>query len=110
VRSRRDSTQRQIVQALRQIGCSVVDLSQAAGAAAWLDEHGAPQRGGLPDLLAAGIDRRTGAPVTVLLEVKTEKGRLRTQQQQFAANWRGPVYTVRSADEALMCFGIGANP
>lgn len=79
----RDRNQREIVDALERIGCSVVDLS-AAGVA------------GLPDLLVGRHGR------TLLLEVKTPIGKLRPAQTEFFETWRGtPPRVVRSVDEAL---------
>jgi hypothetical protein len=107
MRSRRDSTQAQIVAALEQIGCSVLDLSQVADRARWKDEHGQHQLGGCPDLLASGIDRRSGQRVTVLIEVKSVRGQLRQAQRHFAACWRGQVAVVRTVAEAQAVFGVG---
>lgn len=105
-RSRRDTTQAQIVAALEQIGCSVLDLSQAADRARWRNEHGQHQVGGCPDLLVAGIDRRTGWRKTILVEVKSAAGQLRQTQRHFTTCWRGDVAVVRSAEEARAVFGV----
>lgn len=105
-RSRRDSNQAQIAQALREIGVSVLDLSQAADRASWRDEWGQPQVGGCPDLLAAGIHRGTAQRLTVLIEVKAPQGKLRQVQKHFRACWRGQVAIVRSAAEARAVFGV----
>jgi hypothetical protein len=62
--------------------------------------------GGCPDLLAAGIHRGSGQRLTVLIEVKSERGKLRQAQEHFRACWRGPVAVVRSAAEARAVFGV----
>jgi hypothetical protein len=82
-----DGTHTAIVQALRQAGCSVLDLRSLGS--------------GAPDLLVGfrGRDR--------LLEVKTARGRLLEAQKDFALAWRGhEVSVVRSVDEALAAFSI----
>lgn len=106
MRSRRDSNQSQIAQALREIGVSVLDLSQVAGRASWRDEWGQPQVGGCPDLLAAGIHRGSGQRMNVLIEVKAPRGKLRPGQEHFRACWRGPIAVVRNAAEARAVFGV----
>lgn len=76
-----DSNQAIIMEMLRRAGCSVQSLHTVG--------HGCP------DLLVA----RNG--ITVLMEVKTEKGRLSTSQMEWIAHWKGRVYVVRSPEEAL---------
>ena len=80
-----DANQKDIVDALFKIGCSVVELSVAKGA-------------GLVDLLV-GYQQET-----VLLEVKNPDGRNRIDedQERFHAEWRGgPIFVVRSPEEAV---------
>jgi hypothetical protein len=63
---------------LREIGCRVNYIKEPV------------------DLLVGYRDR------TVLLEVKTEDGRLTKQQVQFIAEWNGgPVHVVRDPEEAV---------
>ena len=82
-----DRNQVAIVQALRQIGCSVLPLHTVG--------HGCP------DLLAARH------PVgNVLLEVKDgtlapSRRRLTPDELAFHGSWLGPVYVVESADDAI---------
>ena len=40
-----------------------------------------------------------------LLEIKTEKGKLRESQVRFVRRWTGQVDVVRSAEEALKAIG-----
>ena len=85
---RTDANQKDIVRALRQCGCSVLDLS-AVGS-------------GCPDIL---VSDREG--VLHLMEIKIEKGKLNELQENFFETWRGrkPI-VVRSVAEALHAVGI----
>lgn len=76
-----DANQGEIVNALRQVGVCVVDLS-AVG-------HG------VPDLLCADMAG------TFLVEVKTPEGKLRASQREFADGWPGDLYIVRDVGEAI---------
>ena len=55
---------------------------------------------GVPDLLVG----RAG--VNYLLEVKSEKGRLTEDQEEWHMNWRGHKSVVRSIDDALIAVGL----
>jgi len=79
---RADENQKEIVEGLRAIGISVLILSQVGG--------------GCPDLLV--VDREGN---NILLEVKTEKGKLRESQKKFMKEWEGPIYLVRNLDDAM---------
>lgn len=82
IRKRRDKNHAEIVQALRAAGASVVDTADVGG--------------GFPDLVAGY------GGTTLLIEVKTENGKLRSGQDEFRKAWRGgTIVVVRSADEAL---------
>ena len=83
-----DANQADIVNVLREVGYSVLDLSAVGG--------------GCPDLLVGGVSRRSGERINVLIEVKTAKGRIRKNQMEFADNWRGPLYIARTIEEALL--------
>lgn len=78
---RADSNQPEIVRALRLIGAGVVSLASIGG--------------GVPDLLVARHGR------TVLMEVKTAKGKLNAAQEEFRATWPGAIYTVRTPEDAI---------
>ncbi len=82
--ARTDEPHRAIVQALRQVGCDVIDLSGVGR--------------NCPDLLAAHRG------ILYLFEVKSEHGKLSRGQADFAA--RFPVHVVRSIDEALAVLGV----
>lgn len=76
--ARVDANQAAIVEALREAGCVVWVL-------------------GLPVDLLVGKNGRT-----VLVEVKTKRGKYTELQQSFMASWTGgPVATVRDVDGAL---------
>jgi len=80
-RSRRDSNESEIIEALERAGASVVQLSIE----------------NVPDLLVGWGARRM-----VLMEVKTATGKLREGQQEWINRWNGnPVVVVRSIEEAL---------
>lgn len=84
-----DSNQREIVAALRELGCSVVVL---AGMGL-----------GVPDLLIGW----RGA--NYLVEVKNLAGRgdrFTAAEHLFMDTWRGNSYVVHSIDEALELFGV----
>ena len=82
MRKRADDNQKEIVDTLRDIGVSVLVLSQVGG--------------GAPDLLVGFRGKE------YLMEVKASKGKLRPGQKEFFDTWRGSkVFIVRSVDEAL---------
>ena len=81
MRHRADENQQEIVKALRELGVSVLVLSQVGG--------------GCPDLLIGWRKKN------YLLEIKTENGKLRKSQVEFFDTWKGRVFIVRSVNEAL---------
>ena len=86
---RLDGPHSAIVQALRQCGCAVLDLSRVGN--------------GCPDLLVWRRD------VAWLVEVKTGTvGKLTTEQRRFLEQWPGPVAVLRSVDEAVT-WAVGAR-
>jgi len=76
-----DDNQTEIVEALRQCGCSVQVLSAVGD--------------GCPDLLI-GHHRRN-----ILMELKADKGTLTPPQELWHKGWSGQVAVVRSVDEAI---------
>jgi len=90
-----DANQAEIVAALRQIGCSVLDLSAVGG--------------GCPDLLVG----RLGASGrgNLLVEIKSPKrqkpgtrsdaAKTLERQEQFRAEWNGPVTVVETVQQAI---------
>lgn len=81
--AKRDGNHNAIVQALEQIGCTVLDLSRLGGDA--------------PDILCGYRGE------SWLLEIKNPEGRNRLSegQQEFLATWRGKAAVVRSVYEAV---------
>lgn len=79
----RDLAERPIIKALRDIGASV-------------------------ELMDRPVDLLVGyRGQTILMEVKTDKAKLTEDQKEFMAEWKGgPVYTVRSVEQALACVGV----
>lgn len=90
--ARRDTNHAQIARALEDVGYSVLDLSRVGE--------------GCPDILVGGIDRKTGQPMSWLMEIKTATGKLRPGQEAFRAGWRGPIAIVRTVDEAYRLVGV----
>lgn len=86
---RKDANHGEIVKALEQVGCRVIDMSALGG--------------GVPDLL---VSLRNGRRRDlILVEVKTAAGKMNARQRAFEAEgWE--VYTVRSVDEALKVVGL----
>jgi hypothetical protein len=78
-----DVNQSEIVQALKQLGCSVFDTSRVAG--------------GYPDLTIG----RNGK--TVLVEIKSsEKAKFTSAQELFMMNWRGStVVRINDVEGAI---------
>ena len=86
--SRTDANQREIVKALREFGCTIVDLS-AVGR-------------GCPDILV-GFQGRN-----VLLELKLpgKASRLNAVQRRWHNEWQGQAGVVRCVGAALDALGI----
>jgi Holliday junction resolvase len=77
--ARRDQSEAAIVQALRQLGWSVLQVSVKDG----------------PDLFAARNGR------SVAIECKTGKRKLKPGQDAFAKNWQGEYVVCRSVEDVL---------
>jgi hypothetical protein len=87
--NRVDANQGEIIKALEQAMCSVEILDNGDG---------------VPDLL---VGRQTpDGRRCYLLEVKSEKGKLTDDQEEWHLAWRGHKSVVRSVDEALAAVGI----
>jgi hypothetical protein len=86
IASKVDVNQPEIVMALRAVGASVQHLHEVGK--------------GCPDLLV--VYRKK----LYLLEVKAKDGKLTPQQEKWHQNWNGPVYVVRTIDEALVAIGV----
>ena len=84
--ARTDANQKEIVEALRAVGASVLVLSRVGQ--------------GCADL-AVGIRGHT-----YFLEVKTDSGKLTPAEQEFMQMWRGHYAIVRTPDEALRAIGV----
>ena len=86
--ARVDGNQAQIVEALRAVGCSVVDLHRVGG--------------GVSDLLACFRGE------TFLIECKVGEPRFTEAEDAFMASWPGRIEVVTSPEGALRA--IGATP
>lgn len=75
--NRRDANEKEIVAALEAIGCDVIRMHAPV------------------DLLVGYRNK------TLLLEVKTPKGSLTSDQEKFFKSWRGHKAVVSSIDEAI---------
>lgn len=83
--AKRDGNEDEIKTALRAAGCQVYALNEE----------------NIPDLLVGYRGE------TVLIEVKTRKGKLSDGQRAFFEDWRGGrLLVARSADEALRALGL----
>lgn len=83
-----DANQREVVEALRRIGCSVA-LTYALGK-------------GFPDAVAGWVGL-SGRPFTVLLEIKsTAAAKLTPDEKKFHENWIGALEVVRDPQEAVL--------
>lgn len=85
--ARLDANHKDIVNVLKQCGCTVLSLASVGN--------------GCPDLLIA----RNGK--MALIEVKDgnkppSERRLTPMEGEFIKNWNAPVYIVKNTDEALM--------
>ena len=81
-----DANQPEIVDALRKAGISVQSTASIGK--------------GFPDLICAKGDQ------CWLMEVKTAKGKLTPDQERFLMEWKGTVWIVRSAEDALRIVGV----
>ncbi len=84
--ARVDANQAEIVEALRQVGASVLVLSHVGQ--------------GCADL-SAGFRGQN-----YFLEIKTDKGKLTPSEKEFMEMWRGHYAIVRTVDEALRAIGV----
>lgn len=87
---RTDANHAEIVSALRRCGCSVLSLASIGK--------------GCPDLLVGIGDRN------ILLEIKSDDGKLTSMQQTWLLAWNGPVRVVRNVDDALAAIGLLKQP
>lgn len=76
-----DKNHNQIVNALRDFGATVTSLAQNGN--------------GVPDIVV-GYNY-----TNYLMEIKGEKGTLTPAQVIWHQNWKGTVYVVRTAEEAI---------
>lgn len=76
---KRDANEREIIEALDQIGCTVTQLSAK----------------GVPDLLVGYRGKN------FLIEVKQPKGKLTPDQLEFHAQWMGVIHVVTNPNEAI---------
>ncbi len=87
--NKRDANEKEIVEALRAIGCSVYYMDK-------------------PVDLLVGYRARN-----FLLECKTDNGKLTKDQKAFFPEWRGQVRVVKSAEEAIRvvldCYAPGSR-
>jgi len=81
-----DNNQAEIIQALRDVYCSVLPMHRLG--------QGAPD-------IAVG---RNG--IVYFLEIKSDKGKLTEDEQKFMDEWRGHYAIVRTPEEALRAIGV----
>ena len=78
-----------ITNSLRQIGCSVQDLSTVGN--------------GCPDIIVGFRGKN------YFLEIKSEKGKLNKRQIRYHKHWQGQVATIKSFEDALDVLGVSAE-
>jgi Holliday junction resolvase len=81
---RADKNQNQIVRELRELGYSVLILSQVGN--------------GCPDILVSRNSKN------ILFEIKTKTGKLRKSQKDFLEKWRGEAYVARTTEDIINKF------
>ncbi|GAB4211807.1 MAG: hypothetical protein OHK0012_04930 [Synechococcales cyanobacterium] len=86
LRARVDTNQREIVEALRDAGCSVQPIHTLGK--------------GIPDLLISTPTRET-----LLIECKTAKGKFTPDQVEWFSRWRGRIEVIRDPAEIGRLFG-----
>lgn len=87
--NKRDLNQSTIVDALRKLGFSVLDISRVGGDA--------------PDLVIAK------AGFTMLVEVKSGNNKAREGQKDWHDGWQGPIMTANNVDQVLEFYKRWAN-
>lgn len=80
-KANRDDNHKDVTQALEKIGCTVHDASVVGGS--------------FPDLVVGYRG------LTMLIEVKTPKGRVKEGQRKWHTEWKGHTCIVRSPMEAV---------
>jgi hypothetical protein len=89
--AKRDQSERLVIETLKQLGWSVLQVSVKDG----------------PDLFAArSIYRQNsrGGPIgsrTVAIECKTGKKKLKPGQEDFRSKWQGEYVVLRNVDDVL---------
>ena len=86
IRAKRDANEREIIEALKAVGCTVWQVNDEA----------------VPDLLVGTEDGRN-----LLFEVKVPGGTLTPKQLEFHRYWKADVYVVTSVTHALLLAGGG---
>ncbi len=87
---KRDLNQQRIIQTLRAVGCSVLDMADLGG--------------GAPDFAAAWKG------TNFFFECKQdEKSKLTEAEKKFHATWRGQIAVITTANEVLEIIGAVVN-
>lgn len=76
-----DKNQRDIVQALREVGTTVISLHEVGK--------------GCPDLLVGYKGKN------YLIEIKNKSGKLTPRQEKFNNEWRGKILIFRTIDDVI---------
>ncbi len=90
--SHRDANQQEIVDGLRALGYTVIDISAFIG---WAD------------LAVFGLDWATQQHAWRFMELKTATGTLTDKERDFQMMHPDAVQTVRTVEEAMAAFGRG---
>lgn len=94
-----DANQAGMVEHLRQCGLMVILLHMVGK--------------GIPDLMCVGYRRQTNKIEAVMVEVKTDKGKLTKEQEAWHQKWRekfpegdAPLLIARQSEDVLAWFGL----
>jgi len=87
-----DANQTEIVIRLRKVGFKVFPTHRVGG--------------GFPDLVVGGYHRLYGIPYLVLVEVKSDGGKLTEQEEEFFTTFHGmPIIVARRPSDVAEAFG-----
>jgi len=97
MRGRKDSNQNEIVEILESAHLDVIDLSSVP--------VNLPELADAPDIVVGGMHQVWKICINILVEIKTDKGKLRAGQVESKDRWRGRWIVARTADDILKEFG-----
>lgn len=100
-RARVDSTHRAMVDDLRRLGWSVVDLSAAGAVVPGLPDLVIGRGGGIPFAPPPNARGLVTTGDALFVEVKSPGGKLEATQQEWAMQWSGPLAVCETAEDVI---------